>query len=57
MIIKNTYLAHLVILLLSGASYADKVDTKEVYSYKSKSGTPVFTDKRPIKASNTKRGQ
>ena len=50
MMIKNNYLVCLLILLLSGASYADGFNKKEVYSYQSKTGTPVFTDKRPIES-------
>ena len=47
--IKNSYLAYLATLLISGVSYADGFSKKEVYSYQSNTGTPVFTDKRPIK--------
>ncbi len=50
MMIKNNYLVCISTLLISGISYADGFSKKEVYSYKSKSGTPVFTDKRPIKS-------
>ena len=47
--IKNSYLVCLTTFLISGASYADGFSEKEVYSYKSNTGTPVFTDKRPVK--------
>ncbi len=50
MTIKNNYLLGLFVLLLSGPSYADGFNKKEVYSYQSDAGTPVFTDKRPIKS-------
>ena len=48
--IKNNYLVYLATLLISGVSYADGFSKKEVYSYQSNTGTPVFTDKRPIKS-------
>ena len=50
MIIKKNYLACLATLLISGVSYADGFSKKEVYSYQSNTGTPVFTDKRPIQS-------
>ena len=54
MIIKNNYLASLLVLLLTSGSYADGFDKKEVFSYQSNTGTPVFTDKRPIKSKQYK---
>ncbi len=50
--IKNNRLVHLVLfplLILSHSSHADEVNKKEVYSYQSKNGTPVFTDRHPVK--------
>ena len=41
-------------LLLSSSNYADALNKKEVYSFQSKDGTTVFTDKRPAKASQYK---
>jgi len=54
MIIKNNYLPSFLVLLLTSGSYADGFDKKEVYSYQSNTGTPVFTDKRPIKSKQYK---
>ncbi|WP_299880421.1 hypothetical protein [uncultured Cocleimonas sp.] len=54
MIIKNNYLLGLVVVLLSSSGHADGFNKKEVYSYQSTGGTPVFTDKRPTKSKQYK---
>ena len=51
-IINTLHLVSILAIICSSASLADGSITKEVYSFKSKSGTPVFTDKRPIKQQN-----
>lgn len=43
------HLLSIIVIVYSSVSSADGFIKKEVYSFKSKSGTPVFTDKRPTR--------
>lgn len=48
-IINSLHLVCILAIIYSTSSFADELITKEVYSFKTENGTPVFTDKRPVK--------
>jgi hypothetical protein len=47
---KKVHLIGICALLLFSAAYADDAISKKVYSFNAEDGTPVFTDKQPLKS-------